>query len=79
MTQESDLQLVGRGVFTPNEAARDLHVRASEVRRMLQVGELGGWRMAGEGRHWRVSLAECDRWIEEQEARGREEIEEVRR
>ena len=41
-----------------------LKINHNEVSRMLRAGELASWR---QGKHWRVSIAACDRWIAEQE------------
>lgn len=62
-------------VLGVNAVARYLSTNPKAIRRMLQTGELVGWRTAGPNRgDWRVSKAACDEWIATQEARGRLEV-----
>lgn len=55
-------------VFGVKEAAEYLRLGVNEVRRLLRLGQLEGFR---HDRHWRVSRAACDRWIAKQEEAAR--------
>jgi excisionase family DNA binding protein len=61
-------------VFDVKQAAAYIHVNADEVRRLLKVGELTGWRTLGTRGDWRLSRATCDEWIALQVERGRLEL-----
>lgn len=65
---------IAPGVFTASECATYLCINADEVRRLLKVGELKGWRTQGVDRgDWRISRAAADEWIALQEERAIQE------
>ena len=67
--------MVERGVFTLAEVSAYLNLNHVEIRRLLRVGELTGWRTLGPNRgDWRISRAAADEWIALQEERGRQEL-----
>ena len=66
---------IERGVFDVPEASAYLHINVNEIRRLLKVGELRGWRTQGPNRgDWRISKSAADEWIATQEARGQIEL-----